>query len=156
MNNKTEYERNGFGDNIHICMTGAFLTADHRNELEYGNAAYCRPVDREEVELSKEWLRKCAKKQDLINLEHSSYHLKHLAERYTPENKENKKISFRHYVSNGAFITAAIEEGYEYIIPHKEWNVHFFAPLQSCFCINHLSPFDLQSLQAKISLWPKR
>jgi hypothetical protein len=86
MTSKTGFERKGF-DNIHVCMVGAFLTADHRNKLEYGNASYCRPVESKQVEICKDWLRKCAKKQDLVNLSHTSYGLKHVVEYYTMENQ---------------------------------------------------------------------
>jgi hypothetical protein len=58
----------------------------------------------EQVDLSKEWLRKYANPIDCINSRHSSYGFEHLVET-------------REYISNGVFFKAAIEDGYSYILP---------------------------------------
>ena len=55
-----------------------------------------------------------------MNLGHASYGLKHVVENYTDD-----ALGKHNYVSNGALCTAAIEEGYEYIIPYGDWNIYF-------------------------------
>ena len=73
----TGYERHGF-EGVHVCGNGLFLK--HSD---------CMELVQEQVDLSKEWLRKYAKPIDCINTRHSSYGFKHLVET-------------REYISNGA------------------------------------------------------
>lgn len=61
------------------------------------------PPPSEEVVLCAAWIAEFAKKKKGINYKYSSYGLKHIVEKWA-----------RRYVSNGAFIQAAIDAGYEY------------------------------------------
>lgn len=66
------------------------------------------PVDQAQVTLCRKWIQTFGVKRKTANPDHSSYGLKHCVERWliTDPNADH------YYVSNGAFITAAIEEGY--------------------------------------------
>jgi len=75
---------------------------------DYGMAGY--PWDEDpvspppdEVKICKEWITEWIERQDKINPQYHSYGLKHAVE-----------AARRQYVSNGAFIQAAIELGYKY------------------------------------------
>lgn len=59
--------------------------------------------DRKMIELCKKWIRMFTSKRKTINDEHGSYGLKHHVERWA-----------KTYIYNGAFILAALEEGYNY------------------------------------------
>ena len=58
---------------------------------------------RPEIESAKKWIKQWFDARKTINDRHSSYALKHIMERHTDT-----------YVSNGSFIRAAIELGFEY------------------------------------------
>jgi hypothetical protein len=64
--------------------------------------------ERSEIDSCKEWIELYCKKRKTFNRNMSSYELKHIVEDYSEYHKE------RNYVSNGAFIQAATELGYEY------------------------------------------
>lgn len=61
------------------------------------------PISDKEVQLCKEWIKKCITKRKTINKEKGSYGLKHVVEKH-----------YKTYISNGAFIKAAIDMGFNY------------------------------------------
>lgn len=61
------------------------------------------PPRRDQVEICKDWIRRWVTPRQSINRNHSSYALKHAVEAEAGQ-----------YVSNGAFIQAAVELGYCY------------------------------------------
>lgn len=73
------------------------------------------PINRKEIDLCKEWIGKFCIPRKMRNSRYGSYGLKHLVENYYGE-----------YVSNGAFIAAAEELGYE-VLPdgHNSPNAGF-------------------------------
>lgn len=113
----------------HICMTGLgyYLVCKEEDpefeELDmlfydlFGppesadhHSAKCRMPDPKEVELAKEFIKiGCSFTEDFTK-DHTSYGLKHIVEKWTEE--KFNTTSYR-YVSNGAFITAALELGYK-------------------------------------------
>lgn len=60
------------------------------------------PIRQKEIDLCKEWIKKFCIPRKMRNSRYGSYGLKHLVEGYYGE-----------YISNGAFIAAAEESGYE-------------------------------------------
>jgi|SRR5215203_473391 len=89
----------------HICEYGiGYYTLGPRYGMSpnyhYGE---CKPPEQKQVDLSKSWIMKNCEPRKTINHNHSSYGLKHVVERDVEE-----------YISNGAFIKAAIELGYKY------------------------------------------
>lgn len=72
-----------------------------------------RPLQKAEIEAAKRWIKDCCWERKIINWDYSSYGLKHVMERET-----------RIYVTNGAFIKAAMLLGYS-IKSHNSINVHF-------------------------------
>jgi hypothetical protein len=62
-----------------------------------------------EVDIARKWIRAHATPRKRIERKISSYGLKHHVEDWTAANGE------RAYVSNGAFIAAAVLEGYRYV-----------------------------------------
>lgn len=60
-------------------------------------------INENQVELCKDWIKQRITPRKTINTQRSSYNLKHIVE----ENKSS-------YISNGAFIKAAIELGYKH------------------------------------------
>jgi hypothetical protein len=78
----------------------AFGLKTYKYDKKYGKVV--EPVDIEEVKLCKQWLLRKARKRKTINTNYSSYGLKHRVE-----------DTYGKYVSNGAFIVAAMELGYE-------------------------------------------
>lgn len=60
-------------------------------------------IDKKQIELCKDWIQKWITPRKTINDEKGSYGLKHVVERNTNT-----------YISNGAFIKAAIDLGYKY------------------------------------------
>lgn len=63
------------------------------------------PPPAEEVEVCKRWINEFIGKRKTINDEYSSYGLKHKVEKWAEDTD---------YISNGAFIQAAVDLGYEY------------------------------------------
>jgi hypothetical protein len=82
-----------------------------------------KPIE-SEVKLCEKWIREFVTPRKAINTKHSSYGLKHAVERWTGE-----------YVSNGAFIQAAVNLGYEYrkIGPDAYFNMTFLHPRSKRF-----------------------
>lgn len=70
--------------------------------------------DRVEIETCKKWLAEFARKRKSINDRRWSYSLKHTVERWADL-----------YISNGAFIQAAIELGYNYKRVQNGLNANF-------------------------------
>jgi hypothetical protein len=77
--------------------------------------------DARQVELCRTWLKMHATKRKTFNLRAGSYGLKHVVEDWTSglgvvwlqrDPWGRRFVSSRRYVSNGAFIAAAIAEGY--------------------------------------------
>ena len=132
---KTGYERKGF-DNLmqHLCA-GGFANPDFITH--HKPKGYCSPIDKKEMDLSTEWLSKYATKYPLINFSHSSYGLKHDVEHYTESGLNNGKGYT--YISNGPFILAAIEAGYEYITDTSNY-YHGTSYGNAYFNINIRSP----------------
>ena len=69
----------------------------------------------DDVEWTVDWLAANIAPIKTINRRRSSYGLKHIAEKQSP----------RGYITNGAFIAAAMIAGYAYTIPLGSANVHF-------------------------------
>jgi len=84
---------------------GEWISID-QNGIVYGNNEPCKTNDQEDIEFNKEvkacreWLQSNALKTKRMNGNHSSYGLKHVVE------------AERGYICNGAFIHAAMDEGY--------------------------------------------
>lgn len=81
-----------------------------------------RPADPEQVKLCKQWLKRYARPKQRRGraIGYSSYWLKHRVEAFN-----------RHqYVSNGAFIKAAVDLGYEFVREPDSINVYFYMKLQ--------------------------
>lgn len=68
-----------------------------------------KPIDRQQVALCRVWLREFVVPTSTVRRDHSSYGLKHLVEAWDRANGGNA------YIANGAFIQAAIEEGYRIV-----------------------------------------
>jgi len=112
---------------------------------EYGVAGYPAdtnpvPPRREQVEVCKEWIRRWAVPRETINRIHNSYYLKQAVE-----------AEADCYVSNGAFIQAAIELGYQYkrcgyLSPNAWFNMSFDRLMESIRyrfgTCNRRMPFD--------------
>jgi len=83
------------------------------------------PVDQFQVTLCRKWIQTFGAKRKTANPDHSSYGLKHFVEKWL---KSDPSIP-HDYVSNGAFITAAIEEGYTtyvgvgYTLKNPDFNI---------------------------------
>jgi len=89
------------------------------------DATNCHPVSPDEVLACRRWIRQWVREAGEIRDKAYSYTLKHLVEKDSPETGN--------YVSNGAFIEAAILEGYQIeitgelnamfnmILPDEEW-----------------------------------
>ena len=84
--------------NLPEIIENGFVTSPKR----LGYVTDNMPPREDEIEICKEWLRKWAKPRKTMNNDRSSYEIKHFI-----EHTDNK------YVTNGAFIQAAIEEGYK-------------------------------------------
>jgi hypothetical protein len=67
------------------------------------------PVDEAQVQVAREFIRNSCLKRKVFNRRHTSYFLKHVAEDWAKA--QGKAVT---YISNGAFIAAAIDEGYEW------------------------------------------
>lgn len=78
-------------------------------------------IDKKQVELCREWIRKYTKPRKTINRKTSSYGLKHRVERWC---KEQKSYA---YIGNGAFVAAALLEGYRAEAPSINvfFDMHF-------------------------------
>ena len=61
------------------------------------------PIDREQVEICKKWIKKFLKPTKTIKDDPTSYHYKHMVEEWSGQ-----------YISNGAFILAMLELGYNF------------------------------------------
>ena len=61
------------------------------------------PITEEQVRICKEWIQQFCKQRKTINTKISSYWLKHEVEAWS-----------RDSITNGAFIAAAIDSGYQY------------------------------------------
>ena len=70
------------------------------------------PPSREHIEICKQWIEKWVDEQKIINTYKTSYGLKHLVEKLNSE--ENV------YVTNGSFIVAAAELGFD--VKRIGWN----------------------------------
>ena len=94
---------------------------------------HCKPVDPKQVEICKQFLLECCKKTDKINKGGTSYGLKHIVEYWTIV-KNNRNQGEYDYVTNGAFIRAALDLGYrceyaEGIGPCVYFNISFTKPI---------------------------
>lgn len=71
---------------------------------------------RSEVELCEKWIKEFARARKTINCSSNSYSLKHTVERWSGT-----------YISNGAFIQAALNLGYRYkrFRPNAIFNMSF-------------------------------
>jgi len=76
---------------------------DNKIVLGSEGLGYNSVIDDKEVSLCKEWIKKYITPRKTINTKRGSYNLKGFVEK-------DKST----YISNGAFIKAAIELGYEY------------------------------------------
>ncbi len=76
------------------------------NDLDDDPAKKRKP-SKESVDECRRWIRKWIDKRKSINTKHWSYHLKGLVEDYRLED------TYEDYISNGAFIQAAVDEGYD-------------------------------------------
>ena len=80
-------------------VANGFVSTEAEQSI-YPNAA------EDEIEYCKEWINEFITPRNTINEQRSSYGLKHRVEQWP--GRESK------YVSNGAFILAALELGYTY------------------------------------------
>ena len=80
-----------------------------------------RAPNSEEIAICREWLRLFAVPTKTFRARHSSYGLKHTVEEWTETGRRTFQMidphgrpwsGSRHYVSNGAFIAAALVEGF--------------------------------------------
>lgn len=76
-----------------------------KKEIILGSEGFDKvsPIDSSEIQLCKEWIKKWITKRKTINIKKGSYGLKHVVEK-----------SSNTYISNGAFIKAALEMGFKY------------------------------------------
>lgn len=72
------------------------------------------PINNSEVELCKAWIKNNMKPRKTINKRISPYNLKEKVEKHLSELKDKGEYSGSYYVSNGAFIKAAIDLGFKY------------------------------------------
>jgi hypothetical protein len=81
----------------------------------------CDPPSQEQIELCKSWISNNCKPRKTINRTAHSYGLKHDVERDVGK-----------YISNGAFIRAAIELGYKYKVksPNALFAMTFLLPTE--------------------------
>ena len=86
------------------------------SDYHYGK---CHPPRQEQIELCKSWILNNCKPRKTINDTAFSYGLKHRVER-----------DVKTYISNGAFIRAAIELGYKYKVksPNAWFAMAFLLP----------------------------
>jgi len=89
------------GDLPHNLYIGGFF--DPNFEGNIGNYGRPEKPPRFEVDICKLWIKKFIDPRKTINTRHGSYSLKHFVEDWAG-----------HYISNGAFIQAAIELGFNY------------------------------------------
>src|SRR5271156_5353597 len=75
------------------------------------------PVDPHQVALSRKWLELHARPRKTINFRNRSYGFKHNVERWC------ETIGPHEYISQGAFIQAAIDLGYRYV---QRWAHAYF------------------------------
>jgi hypothetical protein len=64
------------------------------------------PIDPEQVSICRVWIREYCTPRKTINTSSTSYGLKHRVENFC------RNLGTPHYISNGAFIAAALAEGY--------------------------------------------
>lgn len=88
-------------DKQNALTEGKALMKDKLGSDGFGSDSY---IERSQVDFCKSWLKEWVVEQNNINTKRGSYGLKHLVE---------NSLS-NEYISNGAFIQAAIELGYKY------------------------------------------
>lgn len=86
-------------------------TATPKDLVKYHKQRHCSQPDPKQVEICKQFIAERCKKTDRINKGWTSYGLKHAVEQWT-EVKYNRSWGHYIYVSNGAFIRAALDLGY--------------------------------------------
>lgn len=91
------------------------------SKFEYDPKVHKKP-NKEQIELCAGWIRKFGKKQKNANFDYSSYGLKHKVEKWCGI-----------YVTNGAFIKAAIDLGYKYffdngVVTNPVFNINLKLP----------------------------
>jgi hypothetical protein len=101
-------------------------TATTKDLVEY-HKKHCVPVDPKQVEICKQFLLEFCEKTDRINKDGASYGFKHAVELWTSVKKYHSWRNYD-YVTNGAFIRAALDLGYRYeyafgIGPHVYLNI---------------------------------
>jgi hypothetical protein len=85
-------------------------TATSKDCVKY-HKKHCVPVDPKQVEICKQFLLEFCEKTDRINKDGTSYGLKHAVEQWTSVKKYHSWWNYD-YVTNGAFIRAALDLGY--------------------------------------------
>jgi hypothetical protein len=96
-----------FTEKRHIVYS-QLKTATPKDLVKY-HKPHCVPVDPKQVEICKQFLLECCKKTDKVNKDWNSYGLKHAVEHCT---KIKNNLDCYDYISNGAFIRAALDLGY--------------------------------------------
>jgi len=88
-----------------------------KNEIILGaeGLGYKTTINKKEVDSCKEWIKRWVYPRKTINTKRGSYNLKGLVE---------KEMSI--YISNGAFIKAAIEMGYKFKETSRESKNAYF------------------------------
>jgi hypothetical protein len=94
----------------HLLFSRRLKTAAPKDLVKY-HKEYCRPVDPKQVEICKQFLLEFCEKTDRINKDGTSYGLKHAVEQWTSVKKYHSWWNYD-YVTNGAFIRAALDLGY--------------------------------------------
>ena len=83
------------------------------------------PIDPEQIGRASVYVMRVTKNK-IVNTTATSYGLKHRAEKYNRHIHKAEDSSYEAYCSNGAFISAMIEAGFDiYLNEHEGLNVYF-------------------------------
>jgi hypothetical protein len=122
------------GAPFHVTGYGILWDSGARLDAA-GVAQYDRPPNPEEVEMSKAWMRMWAKSCDRMNHKRTSYGLKHAVEAWAEWMQTNGYLpGVGSYISNGAFIQAALEAGYQMQVEPGSPNVCFNIDTSAAEC----------------------
>ena len=96
------------------------------NGLRYSLKDVERPLEPEQIQTAEEWIKTHCKRIKSCCRRHSSYGLKHMAEDWGRKVNAHRKMNiFASYITNGAFIQAAQNLGYEIFPIFWTYNAFF-------------------------------